>query len=378
MYIYSYNDNKKEKKSNVFLVVVLSVLATVVIIQNIIILMANERDGYAVQRLSASQGYRSDYQGSNAIYQGSDLSYVIEDVKKAVVGISFLKPDMEDVLQLGTAEKWGLGSGIIVSKNGYILTNQHIAQNVGTKVSVTLHDGRNSEGRIVWNEKNIDLAIIKIDEKNLPVASLGNSSGVFVGDDVVAIGNPLGIEFQGTTTKGIISGLNRTFMFEENGGNFFMESLIQTDASINPGNSGGPLIDVNGNVVGINTVKLTEAEGIGFAVPINVVKPVIESFEKNEKFEEAILGIYAYDGSVMPYTNSNISLESGIYVSQIDKYGPSGKSELKVGDIIVSIDGIEIDEMIELREYIYSKKPGDEVRLKVQDGTEVAIVLGKK
>lgn len=378
MYIYSYNDNKKEKKPNMFLVVALTILATVVIIQNIIILMNNERNGYAVQRLSASQRYSSAYQGSNANYSSNDLSYVIEEVKKAVVGISFLKPDMEDVLQLGTAEKWGLGSGIIVSKNGYILTNQHIAQNVGTKVSVTLHDGRSSDGRIVWNEKNIDLAIIKIDEKNLPVASLGNSSGIFVGDDVIAIGNPLGIEFQGTTTKGIISGLNRTFMFEENGEKFFMESLIQTDASINPGNSGGPLIDVNGNVIGINTVKLTEAEGIGFAVPINVVKPVIDSFEKDERFEEAILGIYAYDSSVTPYMNANLLMESGIYVSQIDKYGPSGKTELKVGDIIISIDGIEIDEMIELREYIYSKKPGDEVHLKLENGTEVAVVLGKK
>ncbi len=378
MYIYSYNDNKKEKKSNTFLVVVLTILATVVIIQNIIILMNNERDGYAVQRLSTSQGYNSIYQGSNRNYSENDLSYVIEEVKKAVVGISFLKPDVEDILQLGTAEKWGLGSGIIVSKDGYILTNQHIAQNVGTKVSVTLHDGRSSEGRIVWNEKNIDLAIIKIEEKNLPVADLGNSSGIFVGDDVIAIGNPLGIEFQGTTTKGIISGLNRTFMFEENGEKFFMESLIQTDASINPGNSGGPLIDTNGNVIGINTVKLVEAEGIGFAIPINVVKPVIESFEKNEKFEEAVLGIYAYDSSVTPYMGSNLLLESGIYVSQIDKYGPSGKTELKVGDIIISIDGIEIDEMIELREYIYSKKPGDEVKLKTQSGVEITVALGKK
>ena len=134
MYIYSYNDNKKEKKSNTFLVVVLTILATVVIIQNIIILMNNERDGYAVQRLSTSQGYNSIYQGSNRNYSENDLSYVIEEVKKAVVGISFLKPDVEDILQLGTAEKWGLGSGIIVSKDGYILTNQHIAQNVGTKV----------------------------------------------------------------------------------------------------------------------------------------------------------------------------------------------------------------------------------------------------
>ena len=277
-----------------------------------------------------------------------------------------------------TAEKWGLGSGIIVSKNGYILTNQHLAQNVGKKINVTLHDGRTVEGKVVWTEENIDLAIIKVNEKNLPRVNLGNSEGIYVGDDVIAIGNPLGVEFQGTTTKGIISGLDRTFLFEEGTEKIFMESLIQTDASINPGNSGGPLIDTAGNVIGINTIKLTEAESIGFAIPINVIKPVIEKFESNDKFDEATLGIYAYDSAIIPYINTNILIDKGIYISKVDDYGPCGKKGIKVGDVITHVDNNEVNKMIEIREYIYTKNPGEKVFLKLYDGREVEVVLAKK
>jgi len=135
-------------------------------------------------------------------------------------------------------------------------------------------------------------------------------------------GNPLGVEFQGSVTKGIISGVNRTFMFSENGKEFFVEDLIQTDASINPGNSGGPLINDDGEVIGINTVKLTTAEGIGFAVPINVVKPIIKKLENDGEFEEASLGIYAYDSEIVPYLENGIEFENGIYVAKVDGYGP--------------------------------------------------------
>ncbi len=376
MYLYSHSNNKKSGKFKSLWIILLTVFITTVVIENILILMSNERTSYSGQRLSGTTS-NGNY-GIVTNSYNSNLSYVIEEVKKAVVGIGFLKPEFEDVLRGDTAAKWGLGSGVIVSKNGYILTNQHLAQNKGKKINVTLHDGRTLEGKVVWTEENIDLAIIKVNEKNLPEVNLGNSDGIYVGDDVIAIGNPLGTEFQGTTTKGIVSGLDRTFLFEENNEKIFMESLIQTDASINPGNSGGPLIDIEGNVIGINTIKLTEAEGIGFAIPINVVKPVIEKFEANDKFEEATLGIYAYDSCIMPYVNENILVDKGIYISKIDDYGPCGKQGLKVGDIITHIDEEEVNKMIEIREYIYTKNPGDKVILKLYDGREVEVVLGKK
>lgn len=376
MYLYSHNSNKKHGKFKGFLTIIVTIFVTTVVFENILIFINNENNLYSAQRLSAFPN--TLYSGTTKEKNQNDLSYVIEEVKKGVVGIGFIKPDMEDVFKKDTAEKWGLGSGIIVSKNGYILTNQHLAQNVGKKLNVTLHDGRTLQGKVVWAEENIDLAIVKVNEKNLPQVNLGNSENIYVGDEVIAIGNPLGIEFQGTTTKGIISGLDRTFLFEDNGEKVFLEALIQTDASINPGNSGGPLIDVDGNVIGINTVKLDDAEGIGFAVPINVVKPIIEKFEDKDEFIEATLGIYAYDSSIMNYVNSNILIDKGIYIAQINDYGPCGKKGLKVGDVIISIDDIEINKMIELREYIYSKNPGDEVLLKLYDGKEIKIILAKK
>ena len=162
-----------------------------------------------------------------------------------------------------------------------------------------------------------------------------------------------------------------------------MSDLIQTDATINPGNSGGPLIYPNGEVIGINTVKISSAEGIGFAIPINIVKPIIDTLKNTGNFEEATIGIYAYDKEVIPYLDTSISanFQKGIYVAQITKNGPADNTELREADIIISIDGKELNTMNDLREYIYSKKPNDEIVLKIIRGKitkEVKLVLGKK
>lgn len=196
-------------------------------------------------------------------------------------------------------------------------------------------------------------------------------------------GNPIGYEFRRTVTSGIISAKNRTIKIEEDNKTSYMTDLIQTDATINPGNSGGPLIYPNGDVIGVNTVKISSAEGIGFAVPINVIKPIIESFKNTGGFEEASIGIYAYDKEVIPYLNgtSNINFDKGIYVVQINKGGPCDGTDLKEGDIITSIDDKNLNTMSDLKEYIYTKKPGDGVTLKITRGKiskEIKIVLGKK
>lgn len=322
MYIYSYNDNKKRRNVKLFFLIVLTVVITAIIIDNIIIFVQAKSTLNNIQRLSYSSGMTTLKE--NTQYE-INLPIIIENVKKTTVGISLIKADGDGMLDVNMIERWGMGTGIIVSENGYILTNHHLAQTIGAKVMVTLQDGTSTSGKIVWNEENIDLSIIKIDRRNLNVAELGDSSNIRVGEEVIAIGNPLGVELRGTTTKGIISGVNRTFMFEENGEKFFMEDLIQTDASINPGNSGGPLIDKNGKVIGINTVKIEEAESIGFAVPINVVKPIIKRLENEGQFDEAYLGIYAYDKEMIPYMNSEIYINQGIYVKKIDPYGPLRK-----------------------------------------------------
>ena len=233
----------------------------------------------------------------------------------------------------------------------------------------------------MWSDDSVDLSITKIEAKNLKYIRLGDSNKIRVGETVYAIGNPIGFEFRRTVTSGIISAKNRSIKLEEGEDKSYMSDLIQTDATINPGNSGGPLITPSGEVIGINTVKISSAEGIGFAIPINVVKNVIESFKNTGSFEQATLGIYAYDKEVIPYINSNLSFEDGIYVAQITKGGPSSSTELKEGDIILTIDGNKLSTMNDLREYIYTKKPGDNVILKVKRGKinkEISVVLGKK
>lgn len=196
-------------------------------------------------------------------------------------------------------------------------------------------------------------------------------------------GNPIGFEFRRTVTSGIISAKNRTIKIEESNKSSYMTNLMQTDATINPGNSGGPLIYPNGEVLGINTVKISSAEGIGFAVPINIVKPIIENLKTTGNFEEATIGIYAYDKEVIPYLSSstNINFEKGIYIAQITKNGPADHTELKEGDIITSIDQTTLNTMNDLRQYIYTKKPNDEVTLHITRGKinkQIKIVLGKK
>ena len=196
-------------------------------------------------------------------------------------------------------------------------------------------------------------------------------------------GNPIGFEFRRTVTSGIISAKNRTIKLEEEGKSSYMTDLIQTDATINPGNSGGPLIYPNGDIIGINTVKISSAEGIGFAIPINIIKPIIESFKNTGNFEEATIGIFAYDKEVIPYLDNSLlnNFNKGIYVASINRNGPAANSDLKEADIITTIDGKELNTMNDLREYIYTKKPNDEVILQVTRGKinkEIKIVLGKR
>lgn len=277
--------------------------------------------------------------------------------------------------------KLGLGTGVIVSEDGYIITNEHVSGREYSKCYVTLANGKEYQGQVLWADQDLDLSIIKINAKGLKYSKLGNSDEVRVGESVYAIGNPIGFEFQRTVTSGIISAKDRTIKIEEEEKSSYMEDLIQTDATINPGNSGGPLINVEGEVIGINSVKIDEAEAIGFAIPINIIKPIIESYKKTGEFEEASIGIFAYDKNVIPYLDSNIEIESGIYVVEVIKNSEAEKQDLKKGDIITKIDGQTLNKMSELRSYIYTKKPNEEVTLLVQRRgitTPVKMTLGRK
>ena len=174
-------------------------------------------------------------------------------------------------------------------------------------------------------------------------------------------GNPIGFEFRRTVTSGIISAKNRTIKIEEESKSSYMTDLIQTDATINPGNSGGPLINLSGEVVGINTVKITSAEGMGFAVPIDIVLPILNKIENGKKIKEAKLGMFVYDKEIVKYTKSNKNIEKGLYVTDVSKLGVADKAGIRKGDILISVDGVELDKVTDLRRYIYEKEVGDTV-----------------
>ena len=305
---------------------------------------------------------------------------MLEGVTKSVVGISKLSNTGGSILNNVKSDDLGLGTGIVVSSDGYILSNSHVTGEKYSNCYVTV-DENPYKGTVQWSDTNLDLSIVKIQANDLSYVSLGDSSSIKVGENVFAVGNPIGYEFRKTVTSGIISALNRTIKIDENDNTSYISDLIQTDATINPGNSGGPLINTTGKVIGINTVKITSAEGIGFAVPINVIKPVIESFKTNGSFDEATLGIYAYDGDVASYLNLKNRLNKGVYVSKIVKNGPASFSDLKEGDLICTIDGKGLSTINDLREFIYSKKQGDEVQLEIlrnDNKKNIGIILGKK
>ena len=321
---------------------------------------------------TTEKNYASDYTAEPTSVSNKteekDVSTLIENVNNAVVGISKIANKGTTIFLQDGVRKLGLGTGFIVSNDGYIVTNQHVSGEKNSTCYVTLENGKNYKASVVWSDTDLDLSIIKINVKNLDYLHLGDSDKIKVAEPVYAIGNPIGFEFQRSVTSGIISGLNRTLKVEEEKKTYYMEDLIQTDATINPGNSGGPLIDKQGKVIGVNSVKITSAEGIGFAIPINIIKPIINKLVNTGEFTAATLGVYAYDKNVIPYINSelgsNYKLENGIYVTAVIRNSPADKAQMKVGDVIIQVDGKELSKMSELRTYIYEKNVGDSIRIK--------------
>ncbi|MDD4495293.1 MAG: trypsin-like peptidase domain-containing protein [Eubacteriales bacterium] len=286
------------------------------------------------------------------------VARVARSASQGVVGISVIIKDGNSLFQRDDTEKVGIGTGVIVSKDGYILTNDHVIAGNPSQIIVSLPDGTNAEGMVLWSNPVLDIAIVKIEKSNLIPIPLGDSDKIVVGETAIAIGNPLGLQFQRSVTSGVISAINRTIRIETEGGVNYMEDLIQTDASINPGNSGGPLLNARGEVIGINTVKVISAEAIGFAVPINIAIPIISSFVETGEFREPYMGVFAYDKETIPYM-SGVSVDNGIYIASVDPKGPASKAGIKEGCVIRTVDGRTIDTMVQLRAYIYSKKPGD-------------------
>ncbi len=306
----------------------------------------------------------------------ASIATIAERVLPSVVGISTAKAEEKTgqgsiFNELYTNRPvWSIGSGVIVSSKGYILTNRHVLGQNPLTVEVILADGTRITGKAVWSDPTLDLAIVRVDYNNLKSAQIGDAEQLKVGEQAVAIGNPLGLNFSRTVTAGIISALGRSVEVETEEGKNFMEGLIQTDASINPGNSGGPLIDESGLVVGINTIKVEAAEGVGFAVPVNYVRPVIEAFETNGRYDTPYLGFYAFEE------------QKGLRVAGVDPDGPVYQAGIRENDIITGIADEKITTMYQLRKIIYTLSAGENTNINfitglVEKSTIVTPVLKK-
>lgn len=274
------------------------------------------------------------------------------------------------------------GSGIIVSSDGYILTNNHVVNSTSstsyyqiteaTGVKVKLYgDETEYEAKVIGSDEQTDLAVIKIEKTGLTAAELGDSNSVQVGEFAMAIGNPLGL--QSSISCGIISAKNREVQDSETGTVF---NLIQTDAAINSGNSGGALVNADGKVIGINTLKLsgTGIEGIGFAIPINSTIDVYNELKTNGKILRPFIGIGGINLDEATAKKNNLVV--GVYVKTIDNFSAAEKAGLKVGDVIIQADGTNVKTMDELNEIKNKHKIGDKMTLKVnREGTEIEITL---
>jgi len=270
-----------------------------------------------------------------------------------------------------TIPQKGTGSGFIINQEGYILTNEHVVRKADT-IKVTLSDGREFDGEVVGSDVTSDMAIVKIQADHLPTATLGDSDKLRVGQIVIAIGNPYGL--QQTVTMGVVSAKGRTIP-TGTGGHIY-KNFIQTDTAINPGNSGGPLLNVKGEVVGINTAIIPYAQGIGFAIPINIAKRNIDDLINLGKVRRSWLGVYIQEVTPEIAEQFDLSEAKGVLVGDVVEGGPAEEAGMERGDIVAKVNNEEVNSPEELQNKIRSIEIGEKANIEVvRDGKEISFVI---
>ncbi|MFH0891727.1 MAG: trypsin-like peptidase domain-containing protein [Candidatus Falkowbacteria bacterium] len=277
----------------------------------------------------------------------------------------------------------GGGSGFLIAPDGYIITNNHVVADTAASYTVLLNDGSKHEATVLANDPATDLAVIKIEVGNLPVVTLGESADLKVGQSVIAIGNSLG-EFRNTVSNGIISGLSRQVTAGGTGGAEELFGVIQTDASINPGNSGGPLVDLSGEVIGINTAMALGAENIGFAIPVDAIKDVYESVRRIGRVIRPWLGVRYITLDEAIAAENGLDRSEGAWIVEdapgepsVVPGSPADKAGLEPGDLIIELDGERINRENPLSFILRKRKPGDAVTMKITRGKEEIEVTTK-
>ncbi|WP_332650822.1 S1C family serine protease [Lysinibacillus sp. 54212] len=341
---------------------------------------------------SAGGGESGDTVTQNISLVTSDVTSAVEKVSDAVVGISNYQEATNSLngfwfgqgtpsQQNGEGEltEAGTGSGVIYkieNNEAYIVTNYHVIENA-EKLEITLSDGSKKEATLIGGDIWTDLAVIKVKADGIKtIAEFGDSDTLKQGETVIAIGNPLGFDFYGSVTTGVISGKDRVVPvdLDGNGTEDWQSEVLQTDAAINGGNSGGALVNINGNLIGINSMKIADAnvEGLGFAIPINTVIPIINQLEESGQVKRPAMGISLMDLTDIPsfYQKQTLQLPgditTGVVVAEVVKGSAAADAGMEQYDVIVEMDGQPVESVIDLRQHLYTKtKIGDTLKVKV-------------
>lgn len=321
--------------------------------------------------------------GVNSVFWGNknirveESSAIIEAVDKVGSSVVSITSEQSTLDFFGQIQKSkSSGTGFIITSDGLIITNKHVVSDESASYSVFTSDGKEYKAEVKAKDPLNDIAFVKINAKNLPTVELGDSDALKVGQTVVAIGNALG-QYQNTVTSGVISAIGRAVPVSDERSSDVLENVIQTDAAINPGNSGGPLINLDGQVVGINTAIDSSGQLIGFAIPINTVKPVLKSVQETGKVKRPYIGIRYIPITKEFASRNNISVTSGVLVYggselAVISGSPADKAGIKEEDIILEIEGEKIDKTHTLISVLQKHAPGDEVTLKIlRDDKEI-------
>lgn len=367
----NFRRDKKKQRINMFLkgimfVLIASISGTVSAL-------------YVVNKRAPKYGYTQNNLGNKSIFEQNtsenqtlntsenSIAKVAETVGPAVVGISNKGEGLFYEINQDS------GSGIIFQQDGYIVTNNHVIDGAD-KLTVKLSGGKTLNAVVVGADPRSDIAVIKVNAADLPVAKFGDSSNVKVGETAIAIGNPLGEEFAGSVTAGIISAVNRKIKLQTNDGSNTIYKVIQTDAAINPGNSGGALCNIDGEVIGINSLKFgasENVEGMGFAISVNEVKNIISEIMKHGKVSVPVIGINATDAVAEGKDSIN-----GAYVQEVYQGTGAAVGKIRPTDIITGLDNVKINNKSDLQEIISKHKVGDAVPCKIwRDGKSMNLVI---
>jgi serine protease Do len=305
--------------------------------------------------------HHEDFEPYSYEHQQTAVVNAVNRVAPAVVGVTRFVQSRDAFRQSTALVPSGVGSGVIISPEGYIVTNYHVIERAAAVV-VTLFDGQELEATIVGHDSGTDLAVLKIEPPfPLPVAQIGDSGKLVPGEYAIAIGNPGGLELQQSVSLGIISATDRSLEVYD-----WVFGLLQTDAAINPGNSGGPLVNLRGEVVGINSVKLLNAEGLGFSIPSNLVKSVIQSLIENGRVIRPMLGVSIRELTPTLAQTYGLDTDYGLYV--VIATGPAHQAGIRPEDIIVEIQGVRTKTLRDLRRVLSGKKVGDQVEVTIIRG----------